>query len=104
MRITSGAARSCEIKIAGLTFYDVPHLRGRWSFSRGRSGDPEGVGTMGEKPGSVRLVCAVLGIAGFAGAARADIPLFDWQVPPETIKPGLEKGYIPVPTLSDTTT
>ena len=29
--------------------------------------------------------------------------MFDWQVPPETIKPGLEKAYIPVPALSDTT-
>ena len=59
---------------------------------------------MGEKPGSVRLVCAVLGLGlWLAGAARADIPLFDWQVPPETIKPGLEKVYIPVPALSDAT-
>src|SRR6266480_4294380 len=46
-------------------------------FRCGPVGDPEGGGAMGERPGSVRLVCAVLRLGlGVAGAAGVVIPMF----------------------------
>src|SRR5439155_2791780 len=58
---------------------------------------------MGERPASRWFFCVLVLTATMSAAGSQRLPLFDWTVPPETIKPGLEQVYVPVPGLSDAT-